>query len=498
MISIENATFRYAGADVPSISSFCLRVSEGECVLVCGPSGSGKTTVARLIGGLIPRFLEGEMTGIVELGGKSVPDMGVEELVATVGNVFQDPRSQFFTTDTTSEMAFTCENMGMPRDEMLDRIALSSCALDVSGLLERSIFRLSSGEKQRIAIGSVHAYSPPILVLDEPSANLDPAATGQLAQVLAKLKREGRTIVIVEHRLEYLAGVIDRAVVMSGGKNVAELTRGEFLALGAAERERYSLRQTSPEHAIESIRASAKPTEELPNLDVSGLSFAYKRGHEVLRDVSLQAHGGEVIALVGANGVGKTTLASILCGLRQPTKGAIRFNGKRMTARMLRKASYFVMQDADYQLFGESVEAELLLGTEDEADAKTRVAEVCERLGLSGLESRHPASLSGGQKQRVTIGAALMKHSEIIVFDEPTSGLDGLNLKRVAELIRMLAGDGRIVFVITHDHELVARCCTRAIRLAGGGLQADLNVQTEQEAVAALFSRHVPQHVKEF
>ena len=142
MISIENATFRYSGAAAPGISSFSLRVSEGECVLLCGPSGSGKTTVARLIGGLIPRFFEGELAGAVKIGGRDVTDMSVEELTATVGSVFQDPRSQFFTTDTTSEMAFTCENMGMPRDEMLDRIALSSCALDVSGLLELSLIHI--------------------------------------------------------------------------------------------------------------------------------------------------------------------------------------------------------------------------------------------------------------------------------------------------------------------------------------------------------------------
>lgn len=488
MISIENATFRYLGSTTPSISSLSLRVAEGECVLLCGPSGSGKTTVARLIGGLIPRFFEGELAGSVKIGGRDVTCMGTEELTATVGSVFQDPRSQFFTTDTTSEMAFTCENMGMPRDEMLDRIALSSCALGVSELLERSIFSLSSGEKQRIAIGSVHAYSPPILVFDEPSANLDPAATRQLAQVLATLKREGRTIVIVEHRLEYLAGIVDRAVVMSGGKKEAELERDEFLALDVAGRERYSLRQTAPGRIAEHVRAPTRHAAANPlHLDVSSLSFAYKRGHEVLRDMSLEAQSGEVIALVGANGAGKTTLASVLSGLRRPSKGVICLNGRRMSARALRKASYFVMQDVDYQLFGESVAAELLLGVEGEPGAEVRAAEVCERLGLSGLESRHPASLSGGQKQRVTIGAALMKRSGIIILDEPTSGLDALNLRRVAGLICALADDGRIVFVITHDRELVMRCCTRAIHLADGRLQSDLNVQAEKEAIAALF-----------
>ena len=484
MISIENVSFRYSGAEEKSISSLDLRISKGESVLVCGPSGSGKTTVARLIGGLAPRFFDGELTGRLRLDGKDVPDMTVAELTSTVGSVFQDPRSQFFTTDTTSEMAFTCENMGIPRDEILDRIALSSCVLDVSGLLERSIFDLSSGEKQRIAIGSVHAYSPPILVFDEPSANLDSESTGHLAQVLGNLREEGRTIVIVEHRFGYLADLVDRVVVMMDGRKAAEMTYAEFLAMDSVTCERYCLRQTACRPAApESLPKAASSLQ----LDVSSVSFSYRKGREALKDVSFRACGGETIALIGSNGSGKTTLANVLCGLRRPARGSVFVNGRRMSPKSLRKMSYFVMQDVDYQLFGESVRAELMLGAEDCRDVDERIEQACERLGLVGLESRHPASLSGGQKQRVTIGAALMKRSEIMVFDEPTSGLDGLNLRRVSELIRSLADDGRIVFVITHDRELVARCCTRIIQLVDGRVQKDMDAQSGEGIIATLF-----------
>lgn len=472
---MENVSFRYSGAEKESISSLSLHIPKGESVLVCGPSGSGKTTVARLIGGLVPRFFDGELTGRLRLDGKDVSDMTAAELTSTVGSVFQDPRSQFFTTDTTSEMAFTCENMGMPRDEMLDRIVLSSCVLDVSGLLERSIFDLSSGERQRIAIGSVHAYSPPILVFDEPSANLDSESTRKLAQVLGTLREEGQTIVIAEHRFGYLAGLVDRVVVMMDGRKAAEMTYAEFLAMDPAMRERYCLRQTTFGH----VAPKGLPKEtSSPQVDVSSVSFSYRKGREALKDVSLRAHAGEAIAVIGPNGSGKTTLANVLCGLRRPTRGSVFVNERRMSPKSLRKMSYFVMQDADYQLFGESVRAELMLGAEDCRDADERIEQICERLGLVGLESRHPASLSGGQKQRVTIGAALMKRSEIMVFDEPTSGLDGLNMRRVAKLIRSLADDGRIVFVITHDRELVARCCTRIIRLADGRLQEDMDARS--------------------
>lgn len=223
MISIENVSFRYAGAETQSVSSLNLRVPKGECVLICGPSGSGKTTVARLIGGLIPRFFGGKLTGSLKLNGKDMRNMTVEEITSTVGSVFQDPRSQFFTTDTTSEMAFTCENMGVPRDEMLDRIALSSYVLDVSGLLERSIFDLSSGERQRVAIGSVHAYSPPILVFDEPTSGLDGLNLRRVSNLIRSLADDGRVVFVITHDCELVMGYCTRAIQLVDGELPADM-----------------------------------------------------------------------------------------------------------------------------------------------------------------------------------------------------------------------------------------------------------------------------------
>lgn len=223
MISIENVSFRYAGAETQSVSSLNLRVPKRECVLICGPSGSGKTTVARLIGGLIPRFFGGKLTGSLKLNGKDMRNMTVEEITSTVGSVFQDPRSQFFTTDTTSEMAFTCENMGVPRDEMLDRIALSSYVLDVSGLLERSIFDLSSGERQHVAIGSVHAYSPPILVFDEPTSGLDGLNLKRVSNLIRSLADDGRVVFVITHDCELVMGYCTRAIQLVDGELSADM-----------------------------------------------------------------------------------------------------------------------------------------------------------------------------------------------------------------------------------------------------------------------------------
>ena len=191
--------------------------------MICGPSGSGKTTVARLIGGLIPRFFGGKLTGSLKLNGKDMRNMTVEEITSTVGSVFQDPRSQFFTTDTTSEMAFTCENMGVPRDEMLDRIALSSYVLDVSGLLERSIFDLSSGERQRVAIGSVHAYSPPILVFDEPTSGLDGLNLKRVSNLIRSLADDGRVVFVITHDCELVMGCCTRAIQLVDGELSADM-----------------------------------------------------------------------------------------------------------------------------------------------------------------------------------------------------------------------------------------------------------------------------------
>lgn len=486
MIDIRNVEFRYASAVEPSLRGFDLAVAPGEFVVLCGRSGCGKTTATRLVNGLAPRFFEGELAGEVRLDGRDTAALSADEIVARVGSVFQDPRSQFFTTDATSEVAFTCENLGMPREELLDRVARTACELDVAGLLDRSIFGLSSGEKQRVALASARAFRPRLYVLDEPSANLDPEAAAQLARLLGRLKEQGATVLVSEHRLSYLRDLADRVVVMEQGRVSLELSGDELRSLGNEDAARLGLRSVYPERAAAAggrkgrvEDGSAGDGGDAPLIEAAGVAFSYRRGAPVLRGVDFAARAGEVVAIVGRNGAGKSTLASVLCGLRKPGAGTVRVGGAARSARKLRALSSFVMQDADYQLFAESVADELRLGAEDVADADARAAEALERLGLAGLGQRHPASLSGGQKQRVTIGAALVRGSQLVFFDEPTSGLDGQSMRRVAATVRDLASGGRAVFVVTHDFELACACCTRVLHVEDGRIACDLPVSDE-------------------
>lgn len=468
VIEIEHATFTYEGASKPSLTDFSFTAKRGECILLCGKSGCGKTTVTRLLNGLIPRFFEGIFEGKAAIGEVDVTCDPMDDIVNLVGSVFQDPRSQFFTTDTTSEVAFTCENMGLKRAELLRRVASASKRLDLADLLNRNIFQLSSGEKQRVAIASAYAFGPSIFVLDEPSANLDTESTSELASILAQLKNEGHTLVISEHRLFYLRELVDRVILLEDGAQVREYQREEFLSLSEADLAQAGLRTLRPKELKPSPRSLACSNSII--FQVNDLTFSYRRNEHSLVDISFSAHAGEVIALVGHNGAGKSTLAGLLCGLNKPRSGMIQLKEKKARAKDLTKTAYYIMQDADYQLFTESVVDELQL--ESRANT-TAVEKVLEALALLDLRDRHPASLSGGQKQRVTIGTALMKDAAIIEFDEPTSGLDAENMRRVAQQIELLAEKGRVVIVITHDYELILQCCTRILEMENGSLKAD-------------------------
>ena len=384
-----------------------------------------------------------------------------------MGTVFQDPRSQFFMTDTTRELAFGCENLGLAREKTVARVANAVRTLSLENFLGRSIFSLSSGEKQQIAIGSVYAMQPRVVIFDEPSANLDHAATHRLALMMAELKRAGVTLIIVEHRFYYLRDLIDCAYLIQDGRITRAFSRAAFSALSEAERVQMGLRTVYPER--ETVRTQKNSnTAAQHTLAVESLGFAYKGGPPVLsRVVSFEARSGEVVGVIGHNGAGKTTLLSLITGLLKEQHGRILFDGEALSVRQRRALSYLVLQDTDYQLFAASVEEELSLGHRD--DVSEKIERVLAELGLSDYRAVHPAALSGGQKQRVTIGAAIVAESPLIVFDEPTSGLDYDSMVRVSALIEKLARAGVIVFVVSHDFEFIARTARQIVQLDSAG-----------------------------
>ena len=382
------------------------------------------------------------------------------ELARKVGSVFQNPKSQFFNLDTDSELAFGLENEGRPPDEIRKRVAATVDALHLQELQARNIFSLSGGQKQLLAFGSVYAMGPEIFVLDEPTANLDQDAIARLHDQIAGLKRQGRTVVIAEHRLYFLTDLIDRVLYLRDGVLERTFTREQFCALTDREREALGLRTLIPAGCTLPAVAPAGAKE---GLSVEGLTCAYRKEPPVFQALSFSARPEEVVAITGPNGVGKTTLSRCLCGLTREQAGQIALNGRPLNRKKRQKAAFCVMQDVNHQLFSDSVWGECRMSAPDALDSV--VEEVLNSLHLLPFRERHPMALSGGQKQRLAVATALLSEKPILIFDEPTSGLDYARMVEVSGVIRSLAQQGRIVLVVTHDQEFLQRACDRVLRL---------------------------------
>lgn len=460
MISIDNVSFGYGEAQ-ETLSQVSAAIAPGECVLLCGASGCGKTTVTKLINGLIPAFTPGcRMEGRVEVDGLDPGTTPMYELARKVGSVFQNPKSQFFNLDTDSELAFGLENEGRPPEEIRKRVSDTVDALHLQELQARNIFSLSGGQKQLLAFGSVYAMGPEIFVLDEPTANLDQDAIARLHDQIAGLKRQGRTVVIAEHRLYFLTDLIDQALYLRDGVLERTFTREQFCALTDREREALGLRTLTPAGCTLPAVAPAGAKE---GLSVEGLTCAYRKEPPVFQALSFSARPGEVVAITGPNGVGKTTLSRCLCGLIREQAGQIALNGRLLNRKERQKAAFCVMQDVNHQLFSDSVWGECRMSAPDVPDSTLKG--VLDSLHLLPFRERHPMSLSGGQKQRLAVATALLSEKPILIFDEPTSGLDYARMVEVSGVIRSLAQQGRIVLVVTHDQEFLQRACDRVLRL---------------------------------
>ncbi len=457
MIKINNVNFLYASEDEGALKNINLNINANEFVLLLGSSGSGKTSITRLFNALIPDFYDGNLSGSITVDGKSTAEYTIQELSHTVGSVFQDPRSQFFAMDTTGELAFSCENAGLKREETLTRIKDAVELFEIERLLGKSVLSLSSGEKQMIAIASVYARRPKILVFDEPSANLDNNSVERLRKILQKLKDKGHTIIISEHRIHYLADLCDRAVIIENGKIKQEMS-GDMLRSQTNEAlHKIGLRAIHMDCFL-NMQNEAKSGESL--LKLKNISFQYKNGKRLLENVNMDIARGEVLGITGQNGTGKTTLLEIICGIRKQNNGDIYIHSKNCKAKERIKNTYLVMQDSDYQLFTESVKKEIVLGCKMEGALAAKGKKVLESMNLTKYLERHPASLSGGQKQRLCIAVACMKDADIICFDEPTSGLDYNSMLNVVGLLSDLAMQGKAVIVTSHDHEFMSLCCT--------------------------------------
>lgn len=470
----DHVSFRYEHAQETALHDVSLDVHQGRCIVLCGASGCGKTTYSRIVNGLVPQFFHGEFTGRQITCGLDASTVPIDRLTPLVGSVFQNPKTQYFNANVTDELAFAAENMGLPADDINRRIASVSDRFGIGPLLGRSIFHLSGGQKQRIAMAAASVLDPRLMVLDEPTSNLDAHAIADMRTMIERMKADGLTIIIAEHRLAWLNGVADRYVVFDGGRIVREYEASEFLALSpgciAAMGLRALVLEPYRKRIAELERRRAFPSSSsgaTPLLATRDLTIGYRGRDGFMRHVPDMAfRAGEITGLMGHNGCGKTTLVKTLTGLVKPASGTIMLNGRKARPHDLTRAGFMVMQDVNYQLFSDSVREELMIGLDETDPAVIAQADrVMDDLDLTAFADRHPMSLSGGQKQRVAIGSALMCGKDLIILDEPTSGLDRYHMEQVGGLLRQLAARGKAILVVTHDEELAAGWCDRIINL---------------------------------
>lgn len=473
-IKIRDLTFSYNG-NGDQLHQISLDIAAGEIIVMTGPSGSGKSSLTRVINGLIPYFYEGDLSGEVFVDGKLLNEIPSWERGKIVGNVFQDPRSQFFANEVAGEIAFGCENYGYSHEEIQNNVYRSAEHMNILDILENSLHSLSYGMRQKVAIASAEAIQPEIYVMDEPSANLDIESTYRFADIIRGLKKQGKTIIIAEHRLYYLMGLADRFLCVRNGQIVKEFSAVQMKELSKKEIHTLGLR-TPDLNKMEYISHESVATDEVV-LEVKAVCKCFGT-KKVANNLQIQCRRGEIIAIIGPNGTGKSTLGRILAGLLKEDSGEVVLFGKKCKLKERLGKVWYIPQDLDSQLFGEDLLDELTTGSEMNKERETKAKEILTALELIPFIKQHPSTLSGGQKQRLALGVALMHDAPIIVLDEPTSGLDGTNMRHVSSMIRKLAKMGRTILVITHDAECALSCCERALRLEDGCITDDFQINT--------------------
>ena len=455
MLEFRNVSFTYKNSEEKVLNNVSFKINEGECVLLTGVSGSGKSTIVHLMNGLIPALYEGELTGKIYYNNTSLESIKTYDIAKDIGYVSQDPRGHFFTTNTTSELVFAMENFGISLDEMKKRYNAVVELLELEEIVDKNILYISSGERQKIAIGCSLTLIPRVIILDEPSSNLDFRMTKKLTILIEKLKNKGYTIIIAEHRIHYIQKLIDKVLIVNKGM-IKEITINDL-----KNTTDFPLR-TLDVFNLQLENISSKNNDLL--LQIDNVSYG-----DILLQISTSINKGDVIGLIGRNGAGKTTLLRLLTNIMNPTKGKILGNVK----------PFLVMQDMDYQFFTESVLSEIRFGNEGVENDK--INNLLEELGLNKFKDKIPFELSGGQKQRLLISIAAISNVNLLMFDEPTSGLDYINMEKVSSVLKNLSKENALI-IATYDIEFLYKTCNRIIYLDNKTIKKDFYLDNESKS----------------
>lgn len=482
---VESLSFRYRDRVGVAIFDISFSLSKGELLLVAGASGCGKTTLLRAINGLVPRTYKGELKGKILLDGQDTANLSLAHISQMVGTVLQDPERQILGTRVINEVAFGLENMALPRPEIIRRADEALAQLNISDLRDRETFSLSGGEKQKVALAGVLAMRPSVLLLDEPLASLDPASAQEALDMVRGLVDQGLSVLMVEHRVEDVLRIKpDRVMFLEDGE-----VRYLGDAPGLLKVVDYHQVKLPAQVVIRRAQADPAPApiELLPGVTPGGealvefrnVAFGYESESEVLHGINLEIKRGDVIAVLGPNAAGKTTLVKHAIGLLKPKSGRVLVNGKdtgEASVAEIASTLGYVFQSPSHMLFAPSVREELSFGPKNlkcpRGEIEQRVTEALKIVNLSGLEQDPPLALSFGQQKRISIAAILAMHSRILVMDEPTAGQDYKNYMDFMDLILQLPGFEAILF-ITHDLDLALIYANRVILVADGTVRAD-------------------------
>lgn len=483
MIELENVSYTYPHTVQKALHHLSFTLPEGRCVLVTGPSGAGKTTLCLAASGVLHHEYGGRKEGTVTVEGRNVSAYsGLSDLAQKIGIVFDDPEAQMIFTTVEEEILSALEHRGLDADSIEERLAAVMQLTHLSALRDRSPHRLSGGQKQRVALAATLALGNDILILDEPTSELDEHATGRIVSILRDLKKQGKTILLVEHKFSHFREIVDTLVVMEEAKIAAIGTPADILA------DDHLRSIVVPDFSgIRSLKSSrggiahSSSHGAIPVISVKDLSYSYGE-ISALNSVNLTIRSGEFVAIVGENGSGKTTLVKHLNGLLLPSTGTIMVAGKNTrdcTVTELARDVGLVFQNPDHMFFADTVREEVEFGLKNigVTGGEAVIEESLHAVGLLHAKDLYPRWLSRGERQRLAIACVIAMKPPVMVLDEPTTGLDGNEARLVMEILKNLQLAGHAIIVITHNQEIAQYCAERVIRMENGRIISDSSVE---------------------